>query len=111
MTIFSLSFYNPNVNTFMFKRLDVNITHYYRKSKLGNVHPFKRKKQIAVFECDNCGEEFSRDKGKVDPRRLSDNYFHVCPNCDPKRFAQKRGVEKRLVWNMPADTDKPISSL
>jgi predicted RNA-binding Zn-ribbon protein involved in translation (DUF1610 family) len=106
-----LLFYNPNVNTIMFVRIDNSITHYYRKSKKGNVHPYKRMKQIAVFSCDNCGEEFKREKGKVDPRRLSDNYFHVCPNCDPKRFAQKRGVEKRLVWNLPANSDKPVSSL
>lgn len=95
----------------MFVRIDNSITHYYRKSKKGNVHPYKRMKQVAVFICDECDTEFKREKGKVDPRRLSDNYFHVCEKCDPKRFAQKKGVQKRLVWNMPASSEIDISKI
>ena len=78
----------------MFIRIDNNITHYYRKSKKGKIHPYKRIKQVAVFQCDECEMQFKRDKGKVDPKRLSDNYFHVCEKCDPKRFAQKKRCTK-----------------
>ena len=95
----------------MYIRTDIITKSYMRKSKAGRYHPYTRKSQVIVFKCDQCEEEFIREKGKVDPRRLSNNYFHVCPECDPKRFAQKRGVEKRLVWNMPANTDKPIGKL
>ncbi len=48
-------------------------------------------KTVIIFECDNCHEEFKRDKGQVDPKRLDNAYNHVCPECDPKRFAQKKG--------------------
>jgi len=111
MIIFIFFFYNPNVNTLMYVRTDITSKAYYRKSKLGNHHAYIRKCRLAVFKCDHCGEEFKRERGKVDPRRLNNNYFHVCPKCDPKRFAQKRGVEKRLVWDMPVDIDRPISSM
>jgi hypothetical protein len=35
----------------------------------------------------------------------------VCETCDPKRFAQKKGVQKRLVWNMPAGSEIDISKI
>jgi len=95
----------------MFIRVENSITHYYRKSKKGKFHPYKRMKQIAVFVCDECEKEFKREKGKVDPKRLSDNYFHVCENCDAKKFAQKKGVERKQVWNMSASSDLPINKL
>ena len=60
---------------------------------------------MVIFKCDDCAEEFIRDKGKVDPKRLSDEYSHVCPKCDPKRFAQKKGVEQRKKLNLRIDTD------
>ena len=95
----------------MFVREDIITKSYMRKSRKGKFHPYTRKRTMIVFKCDSCAEDFTREKGKVDPRRLSNNYFHVCPKCDPKRFAQKRGVEKRLVWNMSVSTDTPISKL
>ena len=92
----------------MFVREDIVTKSYVRKSRTGKFHPYTRKRTVVVFKCDSCEQEFNREKGKVDPRRLSNNYFHVCPDCDPKRFAQKRGVEKRLVWDLAVSTDKPI---
>jgi hypothetical protein len=47
----------------------------------------------------------------MDPKRLSNNYFHVCSNCDAKRFAQKRGIQKKQVWDLPASSDLDISKL
>lgn len=47
----------------------------------------------------------------MDPKRLNNNYFHVCSNCDAKVFAQKKGVEKKKVWNMSASSDIPIGKL
>jgi hypothetical protein len=44
----------------------------------------------------------------MDPKRISNNYFHVCANCDPKKFAQRKGVEQKKIWNMPAGVDLPI---
>jgi hypothetical protein len=54
---------------------------------------------------------FKRDKGAMSPKRLSNNYFHVCTNCDSKRFAQRKGVERKHVWDMPASSLKDISQL
>jgi hypothetical protein len=86
-------------------------TWHTRKSKLGVEHNYKRTKTIVLFRCDNCNDEFTRERGKVDPKRLSNNYFHVCENCDAKRFAQKRGVERRKIWNLTASSNIPISKL
>lgn len=86
-------------------------TQHTRKSKLGKKHTYKRQKTIILFRCDNCNQEFSRPRGKMDPKRLSNNYFHVCENCDHKRFAQKRGVQAKKIWNMTASSSLPISKL
>ena len=82
-----------------------------RLSKLGKVHEYWRTSTMCVFRCDNCNTEFERLRGKMDPKRLSNNYFHVCGNCDAKVFAQKKGVERKQVWNMSASSDLPISKL
>jgi len=96
----------------MFLRTEQKIQYYLRKGKKGQHHPYKRKKTIVFFECDNCHEEFTRDKGQVDPKRLNDDYSHVCPKCDPKRFAQKKGVQQRKKLDLPVDSmDVDISSL
>ena len=50
-------------------------------------------------------------RGKMDYKRLNNNYFHVCAECDSKRFAQKKGVERKQVWNMSASSDIPIGKL
>ena len=75
------------------------------------MHTYYRNSTICVFRCDNCDTEFERPRGSIDPKRLSNNYFHVCENCDSKRFAQKKGVERKKVWNMNASSDTPIGKL
>lgn len=81
---------------------------YSRKSKSGVEHNYSRIKTLAVFRCDNCYIEFDRELGKMDHRRLNNNSVHVCPNCNPKQFAQKQGVERRALWNLPVDSDRKI---
>jgi hypothetical protein len=95
----------------MFIRTEQEVKFYVRKSKKGKTHPYKRLKTIAVFECDDCGEEFKRDKGKVDPKRLDNAYTHVCPACDPKRFAQRKGVEQRRRLNTTIDSLVTIDNI
>ena len=80
-----------------------------RASKLGKVHQYYRNVTMVLLICDNCGVEFERPRGSMDPKRISNNYFHVCDTCDAKRFAQKRGVDRKRVWDMPASSDIPIS--
>jgi hypothetical protein len=89
----------------MFIRIDTEKTMHTRTSKLGHKHTYQRKKTIVVLRCDCCGAEFKRDKGSMDPNRLNNNFFHCCAACDPKRFAQKRGAERKIIW------DKTVSSL
>lgn len=95
----------------MFKGTHIEKTTHVRKSKLGVEHTYVRERTYAMFRCDSCGEEFSRERGKMDPKRLSNNYFHVCSNCDAKRFAQKRGIQKKQVWDLPASSNLDISKL
>ena len=82
-----------------------------RVSKLGVKHKCKRTKTYHVFKCDVCANEFMRSKGKVEKKRLSTFYKHVCSECDPKRFAQRQGVKQRQVLGMDASSDIPISKL
>jgi len=81
---------------------------YYRKSKHGNIHAYLRKKSVLIFRCDSCQEIFKRDKGDMDPKRVSNNFYHVCSNCDAKKFAQEKGVEARRVWDMPVSSLKTL---
>jgi hypothetical protein len=104
-------FCNLNVNIVMFIKEYLIDTWHMRRSKLGKQHTYSRKKTMVVLRCDNCNTEFTRERGKMDPKRLTNNYFHVCENCDAKRFAQKRGVTAKKVWSMSASSSIPISRL
>jgi protein-arginine kinase activator protein McsA len=93
----------------MFIKTVTETVSYTRPSKLGNEHTYTRQKTVAIFRCDNCDEMFNRDLKHIDRKRLSNNYFHVCSNCDSKRFAQRKRIERRTIWDMPASVDLPVS--
>jgi len=95
----------------MFIREFTEQTRHVRRSKLGTEHEYYRSCTYIVFRCDCCDQEFYRARGSMDPKRLSNNYFHVCSNCDAKRFAQKKGIERKQVWNLHASSNIPISKL
>jgi hypothetical protein len=82
-----------------------------RVSKAGKEHYYYRTNTTCVFRCDNCDTEFERARGSMDPKRLNNNYFHVCKTCDSKKFAQRKGVERKQIWDMPASSDMPISNI
>jgi hypothetical protein len=84
---------------------------FVRLSKLGKKHFYQRIKTLAVFKCDNCHSTFTREVGQIDPKRLSNDYYHVCSECNPKYFAQKMGVESRKFWNTSVDSDLDISKI
>ena len=109
--VFSFKFCNPNVNIAMIKETRTVTTEYTRTSKLKKSHAYTRTKTVAVIECDSCQSLFERDIGTMDRRRLADGYYHVCSNCNPKKFAQNKGVEHRRFWNMPVDSDIDITKI
>lgn len=86
-------------------------SNYTRTSKLGNVHTYYRNKTIIVLRCDACGLLFKRDKGLIAPARLTNQFYHVCSNCNAKKFAQEKGVESRKIWEMPASSLKSLAQL
>lgn len=86
-------------------------TEYSRNSKLGKTHVYFRKKTLAVFRCDSCDGIFERSLKNISSKRLNNAYFHCCSNCDSKRFAQKKGVEHKNIWDLPSSTDLDISKL
>jgi protein-arginine kinase activator protein McsA len=92
----------------MFLDLKRQKTVYTRRSKTGIEHEYYRFKSIATFRCDNCDQLFERDLKNIHSKRLSNNYFHVCSDCDAKKFGQKRAVEKKKIWDMPASLDLPV---
>jgi len=95
----------------MFLGTEFRENHYVRTSSRGKTHTFKRKKTVLVMRCDCCQNVFHRDKGAMDPKRLSNAVYHVCGDCDAKKFAQEKGVESRKVWDMPVSSLKPIGQL
>jgi len=109
--VFISLFYNLNVNTYMFIREYILKKMHERISKLGKIHKYYRDVTMVVMRCDNCNTEFERARGSMDPKRISNNYFHVCKNCDSKKFAQKMGVTKKQIWDMPASSNLDISKL
>ena len=94
----------------LIKLVKITTTHT-RLSKLGKSHEYTRHKTIAVLKCDNCGKIFERPQSNLTPSRRSNRYFHVCGECDAKRFAQRKGAERRTIWNRPASSDDDISKL
>jgi hypothetical protein len=95
----------------VFINTEIVRTTYNRISRLGNPHIYYRDKTIVVLECDCCKTVFKRELGKMDHDRLSNDYYHVCQNCDVKRFAQEKGVESKRIWDMPASSLKRIGRL
>lgn len=47
----------------------------------------------------------------MDHRRLTPDHIHVCANCNPKQFAQKKAVEGRRFWNITADLDIDLDQI
>ena len=85
---------------------------HVRRSKNGVEHQYTKTKTFARLRCDNCNTEFVRPRGSMDPKRLSNNYFHVCNDCDAKRFAQKAGVDQKQKWdNISASSNLTIGKL
>ena len=82
-----------------------------RISKHGVTHSYYRDLTMVILRCDNCDTQFERARGSMDPKRLSNSYFHVCKTCDSKKFAQKKGVEQKQKWNMTASSSTPIGKL
>ncbi len=92
----------------MFLKTKSQESQYVRVSKLGVEHIYTRIKTLAVFRCDNCDDIFERELKKVQSKRLSNNYFHCCSKCDSKRFAQRKGVERKRIWDLPASVELPV---
>lgn len=92
----------------MYIKTEKRVVEYTRTSKLGHEHTYTRTKKVNLFRCDSCDELFYRDQKNIDPRRLSNNYFHCCSKCDAKRFAQRKGIEQKQIWDLPASSDLPV---
>ena len=91
----------------MFLKTKIEEFEYRRISKTGLEHSYKRKRTVAEFLCDSCGDIFDRPLKKIQSKRLDNRYFHCCSKCDSKRFAQRKGVEQKKIWDMPASVDLP----
>jgi len=85
------------------------LTQHIRISKLKKSHVYTREKTLVVIQCDSCGSVFEREQGTMDPKRLDNRYYHVCSNCDVKKFAQSKGVEKRKFWELPVSSNLDIT--
>jgi hypothetical protein len=92
----------------MFITLRKEKNSFARKSKHGTEHNYVRYRTVALFRCDECHRTIERPLKKVDSKRLSNRYFHCCVDCDPKRFAQRKGVEQKKIWDLLASSELPV---
>ena len=95
----------------MFIREYIEKTRHERCSKGGKKHSYFRNKTVVLLRCDNCDKIFQRPRGSMDPNRINNNVFHVCEECDSKKFAQKMGITRKKIWEMPASSDLDISKI
>lgn len=93
----------------MFLKTRIVKSEFYRRSKLDKQHVYFRNKTVACFACDSCDNDFERDLKYIDRKRLNNNYFHCCSDCDSKRFAQRKSIERKKIWDLPASVDLPVS--
>ena len=47
----------------------------------------------------------------MEAKRRTNTYFHVCTKCDAKRFAQRKGLDKRYIWDRSVNSLDDISGL
>lgn len=95
----------------MFIKIRYELNEYVRPSKNGIKHTYVKKRALIELRCDNCNEIFTRPRANMSPKRLNNNYFHVCNTCDNKRFAQKKRIQKTKIWDMKASSLEDISKL
>ena len=84
---------------------------YTRLSKNGTPHTYFRNRSVAVLKCDSCSTTFERSVKEMDHRRLSTEHTHVCSNCNPKQYAQRKAVESRRFWNTTVDLDIDLDKI
>ena len=84
---------------------------YSRLSKSGIPHSYSRKHAVAILLCDACQTQFERRVRDMDPRRLTADHVHVCSTCNPKQYAQSKGVESKRFWNTTVDLDKNLDDI
>lgn len=106
--IFINVFYKLNVNKIMFLKFIKEKNQYTRTSKNNKIHNYFRFQTLAILRCDNCDAIFKRSLKKFHRKRSSNSFFHVCNNCDAKKFAQRKGVEKKKIWDLPASAELPV---
>jgi Zn finger protein HypA/HybF involved in hydrogenase expression len=95
----------------MFIQIEQRKRKFIRESKLGKEHAYYRDYSVLIFRCDSCNVLFERERGSMNPNRINNHYFHCCPKCDSKRFAQKKGAERRTIWDKPASITSDISKM
>jgi predicted RNA-binding Zn-ribbon protein involved in translation (DUF1610 family) len=54
-----------------------------------------RHRTIVHFKCDNCGQQFTRNRGDVAPKRLTNKYKHYCEKCPSIHLAHAEGLKVR----------------
>lgn len=95
----------------MFIKEEKVVKLHTRVSKHGCTHVYKRVTTLIQLQCDSCSRIFTRKKGQIASKRRNNKYYHCCSICDSKRFAQRKGVEKRSIWNMPVSSTVTIDKL
>ena len=80
----------------MFKGEKQIKTESIRKSKLGNKHKCTRIKTIYLFQCDSCGKDFERAKGKIERKDFL-TFINTCAT---------HAIQRNLLNNKVSNKDK-----
>lgn len=65
----------------MFIEIKKETSQHYVKMKNGDFGFRKGTKTIYCLKCDQCGKEFTRQKGSMSASRLNNDYKHYCQDC------------------------------
>lgn len=95
----------------MFIEILYETIEYMRPSKTGKLHTYTRTRAVIKLRCDNCSEIFIRPRSRMQSKRMNNNYFHVCEQCDAKKFAQKKRMQRTKILDMNASSLEDISKL
>jgi hypothetical protein len=68
---------------------------FFKKSSIGKLFEYKRKKQVAELKCDNCNNFFDRDIHELATFRRNNSFKHFCNECDAKSLGGKMAGEIR----------------
>lgn len=83
----------------------------HKRIRNGKEESVTTQQKVYILRCDSCGNVFERSSKEMKPTRASNEYTHVCKDCNCKSFAQHVSSQTRRVNGYDASSSISISDL